>query len=102
MKPVTNPKRTARKYGAEFKAEALRLVASGRRVSEVAQQLGIGENLLYKWRSEVQGVQTTVTVAQEGEIDTLRRHVKQLEQERDILKKALLIFSQKTWRHVIG
>lgn len=99
MKPVTNPKRTARKYGAEFKSEALRLVASGRRVSEVAQQLGIGENLLYKWRSDVQGVQTgvqtTLTIAQESEIETLRRQVKQLEQERDILKKALLIFSQK-------
>ena len=96
MQPVTNPKRTSRKYGAEFKAEALRLVASGRRVSEVAQQLGIGENLLYKWRSEARGVQTPVTIAHQSEIDTLRRHVKQLEQERDILKKALLIFSQKT------
>jgi transposase len=95
MKPVINPKKQ-RKYGAEFKAEALRLVSSGRRVAEVAAELGIGENLLYKWRSDGQSAQATVAVVANDEIDTLRRQIRQLEQERDILKKALLIFSQKT------
>jgi transposase len=93
MKPNQNPKRP-RKYGAEFKAEALRLVASGRRVAEVAAQLGIGENLLYKWRNDARA--EVAEPAVNDELDTLRRQVRQLEQERDILKKALLIFSQKT------
>ena len=40
-----------RKYDASFKEEVLRMVAAGRPASEVAQSLGIGENLIYKWKS---------------------------------------------------
>jgi transposase len=40
------------KYDKGFKEEALRMVANGRSVPEVARTIGIGENLLYKWRTE--------------------------------------------------
>lgn len=89
-------KQTYRKYDSDFKSEALQLVRSGRSVSDVAQSLGIGENLLYKWRSEDSSHQPKEVQEGIAEIDTLRKQIRQLEQERDILKKALVIFSQKT------
>src|SRR3954452_25191175 len=40
-----------RKYDASFKQEVLQMVLNGRPVSEVAQSLGIGENIIYRWKS---------------------------------------------------
>ena len=39
-----------RKYDGSFKQEVLSVVSNGRPVSEVAQRLGTGENLLYRWK----------------------------------------------------
>ena len=44
-------KQTRRKYDATFKEEVLKMVASGRPVSEIAQALGVGENLIYRWKA---------------------------------------------------
>jgi len=77
------------------------MVLNGRPVSEVAQSLGVGENLIYRWKSRSQKHQSaaapctagiTVTQEQQG----LYRRIKELEMERDILKKALGIFSRQT------
>lgn len=91
-------KRQRRKYDEGFKTEALKMVQSGRRVPEVAQALGIGENLLYKWRSEAKSRFGESEKALQTELESLRRQLRQVEQERDILKKALSIFSQKPER----
>lgn len=88
-------KRQRRKYDEGFKTEALKMVQSGRSVVEVAQALGIGENLLYKWRSESKKPLSSQESGFQTELETLRRQLRQVEQERDILKKALSIFSQK-------
>src|SRR3954453_9083719 len=40
-----------RKYDASFKQEVLQMIYNGRPVSEVAQRLGIGENIIYRWKS---------------------------------------------------
>jgi transposase len=83
-------KKRQRKYDAQFKAEALKQIENGQRVSAVAQALGISEALLYQWRKRG-------TISQPGnssEVEVLRKQVKQLETERDILKKALTIFSR--------
>ena len=85
-----------RKYDAGFKAEAVKLVQNGRSIADVSSSLGIGENLLYKWRAT--SLESTTIVDQQiiTEMEYMRRKLKQVEQERDILKKALDIFSQKT------
>jgi transposase len=84
------------KYDTDFKTEALKLVRSGRSVPDVARSLGIGDNLLYKWRSEDTAHQPKVVQDGFAELESLRKQVRQLKQEGDILKKALVIFSQKT------
>lgn len=83
-----------RKYDDEFKNEAVRLVTTGHRtVPDVACSLGISENLLYRWKGHTKpSEQPTVTAQQE--FDQLREQLRRTEQERDILKKALSIFSR--------
>jgi transposase len=83
-----------RRYDAEFKASALQLVEGGRSVPSVAESLGIDKSLLYTWRREAE----PIPVEAESELkenDRLRKRVLELEQERDILKKALAIFSRR-------
>ena len=93
-----NLKKSRRKYDAAFKEEVLRMVFSGRPVNEVAQSLGIGENIIYRWKSryklqEHQGETKSVNFY---EVEALNKRIKELEMERDILKKALGIFSRST------
>ena len=79
-----------RKYDEEFKAGALKMVDSGEKVSRVAENLGIKEQHLYRWRSERKAGAGAI----EREVIELRAKNRQLEMERDILKKALSIFSR--------
>ena len=86
-------KNQPRKYDDQFRQEALRQVANGQSVASVARSLGIGEALLYQWRHRSKDqVDSTVN----EQLDSLRKQLKQLEAERDILKKALSIFSRPT------
>jgi transposase len=79
-----------RKYDEEFKTGALKMIDNGEQVRSVAENLGITEQLLYKWRSERKAGAGAV----ERELIELRAKNRQLEMERDILKKALSIFSR--------
>ena len=93
-KPV---RRKQRKYDADFKKEVLKMIESGRPVPEVAQSLGIGSNLIYYWKKQLlkPNVKTKVdAAAYDEEKALLHKRVKELETERDILKKALGIFSR--------
>ncbi len=90
-----------RKYDADFKAEVLKMVASGKPVTEISQALGIGENIIYRWKSKQRQVSSQQGKAGQltdvwQEVDQLREKLRQTELERDILKKALAIFSRAT------
>ena len=93
-KTIINKKR--RKFDESFKAELLKMVKSGRSVAEVSRTMGIGENLLYKWRSEENSQEKPEELGINTEIEHLRKQLKQVETERDILKKALIIFGRGT------
>ncbi len=81
-----------RKYDDEFKRQALQMIANGQAVRSVAQALGISENLLHKWKQTAR----THESPDEREVSELRVRLRQVEMERDILKKALSIFSRQT------
>ncbi len=91
-----------RRYDKEFKVEAVKLVAErGTSVSEIARNLGIHENLLWKWRQQY-FEDSTYSFPGKGhlkphddEMRRLKRRLSDVEQERDILKKALAIFSKE-------
>ena len=69
----------------------LKMIDNGQRARVVAERLGVGENLLHKWKSARRAGASGL----EQENIELRGKVRQLEMERDILKKALSIFSRQ-------
>jgi|SRR6185312_14755388 len=92
------PKESRRKYDADFKNEVLKMVESGRPVPEIAQSLAIGSNLIYYWIKQAKKVKpapgSDSQLNFEEEKLALQKRVKELEMEREILKKALGIFSR--------
>jgi transposase len=92
------PKENRRRYDADFKNEVLKMVESGRPVSEIAQSLGIGNNLIYYWVKRAKKSNAAQKAKPELVFDeeklALQKRVKELEMEREILKKALGIFSR--------
>ena len=84
-----------RKYDENFKQEVLKMTKT-QSVAEVARSMGIGENLLYKWRSDQKSKETPHSLVVNSEIEELRKQLKQVETERDILKKVLVIFDRGT------
>lgn len=88
-----------RSYTDEFRAEAVRLAQSGEvSAAQVARELGLNPNTLYGWIEKCTagseesggGVEDLST-----ENTRLRRELKRAELERDILKKAVSIFSKE-------
>ena len=92
-----------RKYDSDFKRNAVRLTEEpSRTVSGVADNLGIGKDLLYRWRREFRakeelafpGKGREALTTQQRHIRDLEKKLKDAEMERDILKKAMAIFSR--------
>lgn len=83
-------KKRQRKYDAQFKEDALQQIENGQSVASVAQGLGVSEALLYQWRQRSRKSNS----GHSDEVEALRKQIKQLETERDILKKALTIFGR--------
>ncbi len=95
-------KKTRRRYTREFKLEAVRLSEKrGGKVTEVAHSLGIHPNILQRWIREFK-TDPAYSFPGNGnlrtpdeEIRLLQKRLHDAEEERDILKKALAIFSKK-------
>lgn len=87
--------RKRRRYDAEFKKNALQMEQDGRSVASICQALGINPSLFYTWKSKAKKRSGCADKAQEDEIKRLQKRLKEVEQERDILKKALSIFSRQ-------
>lgn len=90
-----------RKYDRQFKREAIRLVAEGgRKATEVARDLGIEVNLLYRWKQQCLDHGDGAFPGkgklkpQDEELHKVKRELEQVTEERDILKKALAVFSR--------
>ena len=81
-----------RKYDEDFKRSALKMIDNGQSVRSVAQALGVSEGLLHRWKRVAQKHRSP----NELEVCELRARLRQVEMERDILKKALSIFSRQT------
>lgn len=88
-----------RKFSNEFKTEAVKLAEQGDvSVAQVARDLGIRPELLYKWISQFgrkPDGKPSVTPDEHDELIRLRRELKRVEMERDILKKAIGIFTKE-------
>ena len=93
-----------RHYGEAFKRNAVELTRkSGKKVSQVAEDLGISSSMLVRWRMEQEsyGIRAfpgqgklTKGTDQEEEIRRLKKELAIAQEERDILRKATAIFSR--------
>ena len=92
---------TKRRFSREFKLEAVKLL-NERGAVPTGESLGVGVNLLYKWRRELKdnGADAfsegtaPVRTSLEEENRQLRHRIRQLEEEKEILKKAAAYFAK--------
>jgi transposase-like protein len=93
-------RRKRRKFSAQFKADAVGLVTTGgKTIAEVTAQFDLTETALREWvrRAEAdvgRGPPDALTTAERAELIELRKRVKRVEMERDILKKATAFFAR--------
>jgi transposase len=87
-------------YPEEFRREAVGLVRSGRSIKDVSESLGVTDQSLRNWVKQDQLDRRErddgLTSAEREELRELRRRVKRLEQEREILKRAAAFFARET------
>jgi transposase len=96
------PKRTYRTFDKDFKTNAVKLVLEGSRsMTKIANEIGISPNTLTNWKKEFlkdkensfpgKGYQKP----DDAELTKLRRQLARVTQERDILKKAIAVFTKQ-------
>jgi len=94
-----------KRFTREFKLEAVRLLEEGKKpAADLARELGIRRNQLYKWKDVVdqkgndafpgQGRRSN-TESQASEIDRLKRELAQSKEDVEILKKAAAFFAKE-------
>ena len=95
-----------RKYDLEFKLEAVRMAAEpGVTNRSVERRLGIGQGVLSRWKRELRNDSTHASASKahlkpgDEEVRRLKRENERLRRERDILKKAVAIFSTDPHRY---
>ncbi|GBQ44489.1 transposase [Acidocella aminolytica 101 = DSM 11237] len=96
-------KMAKRKFGAEFKTEAVKLVTErGVSVAQAARDLDLAESVLRRWMRELAAAPATAFPghgqqrADLAEIAALKKEVAKLKAERDILKKAAAFFARES------
>jgi transposase len=94
-------KRKRRSFTTEFKAQAVRIAREGgKSISAVARELDLTETALRSWLRQAEidagrGPMGALTTEEREELGRLRREVRTLRMERDILKKATAFFAKE-------
>ena len=90
------PLQKRRRFTKEFKEEAVQMLLDGHSATSVAERLGLsGPNLLYRWKRELIGEAGKTAESLDGRVRELEAELRRVQQERDILKKALAIFGRE-------
>lgn len=97
-----NPERQRQRFSAEFKREAVRLLELGQKpATQLALELGVARNRLYKWQAQCKangGVfrgPGRPKASEENELSRLKRELKRVTEELEILKKAETYFANR-------
>lgn len=88
-----------KKYTQEFKLRAVKMLENRgeKTIEEIAGELGISENMLYEWRKQHKNTADAVFLKKDpllNELERLRKENEDLKLDKEILKKALAIFSR--------
>lgn len=99
-----NAGRQRQRFNKEFKLEAVRLLELGQKpAAQLALELGIRRNMLYKWQRDLHGKGESAAFRGQGrkpldqqiEVERLKAELKKVTEERDILKKAAAYFAKE-------
>lgn len=97
-----NPERQRQRFSAEFKREAVRLLELGQKpAAQLALELGVARNRLYKWQVQFKAnggafrAPGRPKVSEENELSRLKRELKRVTEELEILKKAETYFAKR-------
>jgi len=89
----------AKKYENDFKVMIVELLKSGSKVKEVSEEYGLNDSMIRRWRREYELKSGDFTKKheispKEQEMKALKKELRDVKMERDILKKAVSIFSK--------
>ena len=95
-------KRSRRKFTTEFKTETVALIRrSGKSIAEVCREMGLPESSVHRWlaRADIDSGQCDrPTTAEREELSRLKRELRVVREERDVLAKAIAFFTKDTTR----
>jgi transposase len=89
----------AKGYPLEFRQRVVDLVEGGRRVAEIAAELGISHQSIYTWRRQARidaGVEPGLSTAEHAELASARRRIRELEEELAIHRRATELLKGET------
>jgi transposase len=95
-------KKSRRRFSAEFKEEAVKLALIGEvSIAELGANLGVSTSSLRNWLAQAiidrgAGRPGAITTEERAELRSLRRELRQVRMERDILKKATVFFAKES------
>ena len=98
---TSKSRRSRRQFSEEFRAQAVRLVVDeGKTVGAVARELDLTASALRQWveraRADRSGGKTGLTTAEREELARLRKQLRIVQEEREILKKAAAFFAKQS------
>jgi len=100
MENIDQPKTSRRSFTKEFKADAVSMVLDeDRSIADVARSLDIGAQTLGNWVRQARidsGYKAGISTSEKAELAQLRREVKNLRMERDLLKRATAFWVQES------
>ncbi len=95
-------KRSRRRFNKEFKAETVGLVRhSGKSIAEICRDVGLSESSVHRWLAQADvdaGQRDGLTTAERKELSRIRRELRVVREERDVLAKAIAFFTKTTTR----
>lgn len=89
----------AKQYDNDFKVMIAELLQSGQKVKEVSEEYSLNDSMIRRWRREYEAKSGDFSKkreqsAEEQELKSLKKELREVTLERDILKKAVSIFSK--------
>lgn len=85
-------------YPAEFRRRVLELVASGRKIADVAVDLGISDQTIYSWRRQDrvdQGLDAGLTTGERAELVAARKRIRELETELAVHRRSAELLKER-------
>ncbi len=88
-----------RGYPPEFRKRVIALIEGGRKVAEVADDVGISEQTIYTWRKQARidaGLEVGLSTVEQAELTAAKRRIRELEAELAIHRRATELLKEKT------